>query len=309
MEKKRSFGAVLVGGWMRLHGLLPLGYHYFWGRVITRLAGRRLRYRRDVVMTNLARSFPDKKYNELRKICDEFYVHFGEIIAEAIWFGARRGERGRKALRRQKLAVIENVEDFNAFYDRCSSVMLLNTHCGNWEVMGGIGQFDPGDPARRGWHEPQVVVLYKKLTSRLWDQVMARNRCAPVLDRGFEGYVESADILRYAVRNRHEKKLYIFNTDQHPYKGAASCDVGEFMHQKTTAMIGGAALACKLDMGVSYIRWRRLSRGHYGLEFVPLTEHASETTPEEIMRRYHALLEEDLNEQPWNYLWTHKRWK
>ena len=28
-----------------------------------------------------------------------------------------------------------------------------------------------------------------------------------------------------------------------------------------------------------------------------------------IMEKYYTLLEEDINAQPWNYLWSHKRWK
>ena len=31
--------------------------------------------------------------------------------------------------------------------------------------------------------------------------------------------------------------------------------------------------------------------------------------PEQIMRRYYDLLEEELNETPHNWLWTHNRWK
>ncbi len=27
------------------------------------------------------------------------------------------------------------------------------------------------------------------------------------------------------------------------------------------------------------------------------------------MRRYYKLLEADIEAQPWNYLWTHNRWK
>jgi len=42
---------------------------------------------------------------------------------------------------------------------------------------------------------------------------------------------------------------------------------------------------------------------------VPIAENASESTVSDIMTQYYKLLEEDLREQPWNYLWTHKRWK
>ena len=30
---------------------------------------------------------------------------------------------------------------------------------------------------------------------------------------------------------------------------------------------------------------------------------------EELMEKYYKLLEQDIIEQPWSYLWTHRRWK
>ena len=49
--------------------------------------------------------------------------------------------------------------------------------------------------------------------------------------------------------------------------------------------------------------------GGYTITFNPICEDASRTTPEEIMNKFYALLEKDVEAQPWNYLWTHKRWK
>ena len=42
---------------------------------------------------------------------------------------------------------------------------------------------------------------------------------------------------------------------------------------------------------------------------VPLSDRAAGENPVELMQRYYRLLEEDIQKQPWNYLWTHKRWK
>jgi lauroyl/myristoyl acyltransferase len=45
------------------------------------------------------------------------------------------------------------------------------------------------------------------------------------------------------------------------------------------------------------------------MTFVPLVENAAETTPQELMKLFYKHLEEDIQAQPWNYLWTHKRWR
>ena len=309
MDNKRTFGVRVMESFLRLHARLPLAYHYAWGRFITWLVRDVFRYRNDVVLTNIARSFPDEDYDFIKVVYRQFYVHFGELFAEAVWFSGCRGERGRKRLLKQRICEIENIDEFNAFYDRSSSVMLLNSHAGNWELMGGVGQYDTLAPGKRTWTDKEVVVLYRALSSKFWDQVMADGRCAPVSDLDFEGYVEGSSILRYAISHRKEKKLYIFNTDQYPYWQSGRFSVGGFMHQETLAMGGGAAIACKMGMSVAYIRWYRTERGHYRLTFVPLLENASESTPEDIMKLYYKHLEEDIQAQPWNYLWTHKRWR
>ena len=309
MESKRSFGIRLVEGLMRLLARLPLGFHYACARFLSWLVGDVFRYRRDVVTANLARSFPDRDYDFLKAVTKGFYRHFGEMLAEAVWFCGKRGEKGRKELIESNICEITNSDEFNAFYDRSSSVMLLNSHAGNWELMGGVAQYDTLAPGKRTWTDKEVVVLYRALSSKFWDQVMGDGRCAPVSDLDYEGYVEGSAILRYAISHRKEKKLYIFNTDQYPYWQAGRFSVGEFLHQDTLAMGGGASIACKLGMSVAYIRWYRTERGHYRMTFVPLLENAAETTPEELMKLYYKHLEEDIQAQPWNYLWTHKRWR
>ena len=74
-------------------------------------------------------------------------------------------------------------------------------------------------------------------------------------------------------------------------------------------MVGGAAIATKFRMSVVYIRWTKVRRDFYTLEFVPIVRDASTMTPVEIMQAFYRNLQEDLERQNENYLWTHKRWK
>ena len=81
------------------------------------------------------------------------------------------------------------------------------------------------------------------------------------------------------------------------------------MHQPTNAMIGSMGVACKLAHAVVYMKMKRVERGHYEMTFIPICEDASKMKPEDILRKYYDLLEEELNETPANWLWSHKRWK
>lgn len=307
MEGKMSFGAKFMWGLLRLAGRMPLRYHWWWGRVLGRFLGKRLHYRRDVVIANLSRSFPDKKYEEISAICNRFYIHFATTLTEMIWFGACRGEKGRRRLHKSHIVELVNPEEVNRLYGGARQLMILQTHMGNWELIGGIKNYSYGVPI--DLTPDAFAVTYMPLASRTWDQVMGANRTAPVADQGFDGYLHFKHVLRYVLTNKDRKFGYSFITDQYPYTHDMPHPTVEFLHQPTLTMTAAAGLACKLDMAVAYLRFTCREEGGYRMEIVPLSEHAAGEDPEELMRRYYALLQEDLEKQPWNYLWTHKRWK
>ena len=72
---------------------LPLKFHYGWGKLVSGFLKNVMRYRRDEILINISRSFPDKKYAEVKQIASDFYEHFGEIFAETWWFGGQGGQR------------------------------------------------------------------------------------------------------------------------------------------------------------------------------------------------------------------------
>lgn len=302
----REMGSKILSGILWLVGQLPLCVHYLFSDILAVIVGGVFRYRRKVLILNLSHAFPEKTGRERRALARKFYRHFTDILVEAIWFG---GCTNPRRLRRSHIVEIENPQILNDLYEASPSVVILNSHCGNWELFGGIASYDYSGTDFKV-REDNMCVVYKKLNSKLWDEVMNRNRIAPLLDRkNYEGLIESHDILRYAISHKGEKKFYNFNTDQYPYKGAAGIDVGTFMNQPTLAMAGGITLARKLSMSVVYLNIGQKSRGHYTMRYTTICENASEMSVEEILQRYYMLLQDDIKKQPWNYLWTHKRWK
>lgn len=281
---------------------LPLGFHQRVGSFLAWLARSVVRYRRDVVMVNLSRSFPDRKWKEIRKISDDFYSHFGDIFAEGMWFGGCRGNAGR--LLAQGICTVSNPEVLLDAYRDSPSVLLLTSHMGNWGLMGGLLEYLPEG---HGIDTNDLVVVYKKLSNGFWDEFIGDNRAAVL--PGWTGYQESANILRYALGHRNERKVYIFIGDQFPYKGAARHVVPDFMHQPTLSMNGGAMLAAKLHMPVIYFGMERAGRGHYEITFRKICDDAAAVDPDAIMADYYRLLENDINRDPANYLWSHNRWK
>ena len=291
-------------GLLRLLGLLPLRVHYALGRFVAWLAESVLHYRRDVVVHNLTKCFPDRNVWDLKPIRKEFYRHFGELVAETVWFGACRNP---KRLRRARLVEIENPEEAARLFDAAPSMVVMYSHCGNWELYGGIESYNYSDTPVP-FTEQNFCVVYREMSSRMWDDILRDNRFAPLKDRrNFPGYIESRDIIRYAFSHRDEKKVYNVNTDQRPYfVSPGNLDV-DFFGQRVQTMTGAAALARKFGMSVAYLSMRRERQGHYLLHYTPICEDASKMSVQDIMQTYYTLLEKDVREQPGNYLWTHQR--
>lgn len=288
---------------VKIVGRMPLKVHYVFADVVAWLAGKVVGYRDDVVMINLSRSFPDKKYRELQKIRNEFYRHFAEIFVEAIWFGASDYKR----LHDSGIVTITNPEILNEYLGGADNMTVMFSHCGNWEILGGFLGYRTPDGADLDLKEEQIKVVYKELHSAFSNEFFKHNRVAPLEKVGTTCEIESSNILRYAIKHRNEKNVYIYIADQYPYK--TPYDIGVFLNQKTSAMLGAAGVACKLGHSVIYLKMKRVERGRYEMTFVPICMNASEQTPEQITRRYFDILEEEICETPANWLWSHKRWK
>lgn len=305
MLKMKKLFVNIIRGTIVLLSRLPLKFHYFCGDILSWFARNVLRYRYDTVMINLSRSFPDMKYKEISAVAKDFYRHLGEIVAEAIWFGGSSYRR----LYKSGIVTVMNPEEFNEYFLNTPSMTVLSTHCGNWELMGGFLGYRTASGEKVIIEEKHIQVVYKKLSNPVSDEVFRRNRVAPLEIVGTDCELESSNVLRQALKNRNEKRVYIYPTDQAPYWKAGKYPMGEFMHQQTNAMLGSVGVACKLSHSVMYMKMKRVERGRYEMTLLPICRDASQMTPEDIMRRYYDFLEEEINETPHNWLWTHKRWK
>lgn len=297
-----SVKAKIIYGMMRALGSLPLGFHYFWADVIAWFLKKVLRYRYDVVFVNLARSFPELKYHELKRIADDFYTHLGEIFVEAIWFAGCWHKPDR--LRRARIVEIANQEVLNEAFEKAPSVTTFTSHCGNWEIMGGICYYN-FNPAVETLPQEKMYVTYKRLTNKLSDEIFYINRGAPMHD--YKGMLESEQILRFTIRHKNEKLAYFIIGDQCPY--GSNTDAGIFLNQQTKSIVGTFALAQKFGHAVLYASYDRVARGKYKITFRKLCDDASKCTAQELMTEYYRLLEEDIRKNPANWLWSHKRWK
>lgn len=294
---------LIILAFLRPLGWLPLGFHYANVKWLGWFLRSVVCYRRDEVMINLTSCFPEKEYNELKEIAVAFYKHFAELIVETIWFGACTPKRLHKA----RIAEIRDVAAFNEIFEKSSSVMVMSSHTGNWELYGGFDQYNYSDIPLAS-SEENYCVVYRELSSKTWDDIIRLNRLAVIQNpKNFEGYVESKKVPRYVFEHRDKKKVYNMITDQRPYFAAPRYVECDFLHHRVHTMSAAAGLAAKFGMPVVYLNVNRTEQGHYLMEFTPICDNAKDMPVEEIMQKYYNLLEEDIRRNPSNYLWTHRR--
>lgn len=240
---------------------------------------------------NLRLSFPEKSEDERKQIARDFYHQFCYTVVESIYGYHCSDEEMRQRV------VFEHMDEVNHLIDAAGGGIFMLGHMGNWEWLASIQQ----------WVSPGVKELnvYRKLKSEAMDKTMLALRAK----RG-GACVEKQRILREMVRYRAEKQPVTIGllSDQKPRPEVTRTWV-TFLHQKTGFLDGGEVLGKKFGYPVFYLYVTRTQRGYYHVDMKTVSANPKETAEGEITTAYAQVLEQNINEQPFLWLWTHDRWK
>ena len=292
----------LVKAFLRLFSWLPLSVHHFNAHIIGWIAS--LTYRRKIVRDNIDRAFPEKTEKERRKIFRAFYLHFGQIITETVWFGGSSAKR----IARSNIITVKNPEELSRLAGNPKGTIVMFAHCGNWEVLAGFPYFNYGS-ARSPLTEKNTAEVYKRLKDTVWDEIIRENRLH-ALSKEYDNYVETNSILRHILEHKDQGMFYFLCTDQWPYGSAKGYTLVNFMGRRTRSMTAAAAVARKLNMAVTYLSIVRNPNGKkYIVELKTIADDAATLTEQQIIEQYYKYIEADIYADPGNYLWSHRRWK
>lgn len=271
--------------------LLPLRILYLLSDLFYPIVYYVVRYRKQVVRTNLVNSFPEKTDKEIRKIERRFYRFFCDLFVETL-----KQIHISKAEMTRRMS-FKNVEALLDQYTKGKSVMLMTAHYGNWEWASSIGLFFP--------KETPIFNIYKKLKNNKMDALLYSIR----LKFGSK-CIEKHNLLRRMIQLKNEGKLSTFGmiSDQTP--GINSIHYWtHFLNQDTAMVVGTEQLARKFDYPVFYLHIDRIKRGFYKCECIPITLEPTQTSEYEITETYARILENKVNASPEYWLWSHRRWK
>lgn len=268
--------------------LLPFPLLYLLSDVLRFVLFTVIGYRKEVVLTNLRKSFPHKSELEIQAIASRFYVWFCDLALETI-----KTLTIAPGIVRRRVS-LEGAEILREFAARNQSIVIVLGHFGNWELAGARYSAEPG--------LPQLYVIYHPLQNKRFDSLMHRMRTR----HGTKLYT-MRETSKAMLRDRHLNTATAFIADQTPSPERAYWLT--FLNQDTPVFQGTEALAKKLGYPVVYISITRPRRGHYSMRVEVLVANPATTSDGEITKVHTRRLEQDIENYPDLWLWTHRRWK
>ncbi len=274
-----------------LLGILPERAARWLGSFLGWLAGSVLRVRRDVVLTNLRRAFPDRSEGWYRRTASASYRHLGrESIATFLL------DRETPASIRDRTEIVEGFEAVQAAHEAGKGLILLTGHFGNWEIGGAAmaARGIPLDGVATTQKNPAFNRDLVESRERLGIRIVPRREAPRRLLRSL-GAGRAAGLV--ADQNVHSGGVLVpfFGTPASTAKGAAV-----FSLRTGAPIFVGAAVALP---GPRY-RYR-----------IRIQQVRIETTGDlerdtlELTAAHTRALEEAVREAPEQYFWVHKRWK
>lgn len=247
-----------------------------------------LRYRREVVSTNIRKSFPDRSLQQHIRIERKFYRHLADLIVESLkTFTITKKQADRRMRYR-------NPELLDRFFDEGRHVVMVGGHYGNWELFAVTVDQEI---------KHQSVALYTALENEFINRKMLESRSRFGLKM-----LPFSSIKQQLDQSGSYPTITIFGADQCPRKSQRAYWM-KFLNQDTGVQYGTEKFARDYDMPVVQGNIYKVKRGYYEVEYTLLTEHPRQTEYGEITTLHTRFLEKIIQQQPEYWLWSHKRWK
>lgn len=248
-----------------------------------------VRYRRQVTIENLRKSFPEKTEKERQLIARKYYRNLADIVLEFI----KIEHITRKTV--DKRMVIRNPEILTKLYQSNKNVFITIGHCGNWEWLGK-------KIALSTKHNAFAVIkpIHDPFFNNYMTQLRVRFHSPNLID-----YKKTFRVLS---RVNNTINAVVIASDQTPTKGESNF-WATFLNQDTAFFLGVEKISKALDYAVLFFDIQRVKRGYYEITIHTISLEPRDTANEEITRRYIGLLESAICQNPDNWLWSHRRWK
>lgn len=248
-----------------------------------------LGYRKKVVLTNLRNSFPEKSEQEIHSIAKQFYKHFCDVIVETIKTASISKEELIK-----RCTYTENAKAiFDEYTKKKQTIVAVMGHCGNWEwnALSYQTQFNQ-----------ELLGVYHPLSNKAFDEFIFKWR-----NRFGGSFIPLKEFYPFLITNKQKNFTIGLIADQSAPPESAFWT--KFLNQDTAVFNGPEKIAKKFNYPMVYVSVIKVKRGMYQLDVKKITDDPKSFAPGELSQLHVNCLEENIKAQPYNWLWSHKRWK
>jgi Kdo2-lipid IVA lauroyltransferase/acyltransferase len=274
--------------WLRLVSRLPLPVLYVFSGWLMWLVLRVVRLKREVVVGNLADSFPGLDQAAVKKLAAAHYGQIGQMLAEVLKSASLSPEQ---LVRR---VAIRNLGLAQGLLAQGKPVLLVAAHQANWEWVLQALALQLGYP---------LDVGYKPIKAPWAEHMMNALR-----SRFGAHMVPAKDLLADLLKRRHIVRGIAMLADQEPTSSEHQHWV-TFLGRDTAFYMGAEQMARATRYPAVFVSLRRLRRGFYEIEFSELATPGEQLAPGEFTSRYARLVEREILAAPADWTWGHRRWK
>lgn len=278
----------IVYGLLYTISLLPLKVLYLFSDVSCFILYSIIGYRKQVVFSNLKQAFPEKTDEERKKIAKKFYRNFTDSFIETI----KLVSAGEKFIVNHFSGDFSVVNDLYKNHDKCQ---LHSAHNFNWEYA------NLSIPLHL--EEYKLLTVYMPVSNKIFDRffIKLRGKTGAIL-------LPATKLRNTLLPYRHEKYALALVADQNPGSPASSYWLN-FFGKPTPFVKAPESGARRGNSPVVFCHFRKDKRGFYTIHFKLADEYPAASAEGELTKKYVSFLEEIIQQQPENYLWSHRRWK
>ena len=245
-------------------------------------------YRKQVVLTNIRNSFPQKSEEEVKAIAYESYRHLADRVVENL-----------KCLtitmpEVEERMYISNPEVLHDCYQRGQHLVMMVGHIASWE-FGGYRAVTASE------HDNFAIVAV--VSNPYFNKLIQRTRAKMgmnlvMMNRSKEFFAQPLTKVTAGI----------FISDQSP-SNLKTAYWTRFLGQDTAFFTGAERYARMHNAAVIYPKITERRHGYFTAEIVEITRTPNALPEHGVTEKFVRILEQHIFENPSDWLWSHKRWK
>lgn len=275
---------------LKLISFVPFSVLYLLSDLLIGINNRFIKYRHDVVKSNLREAFPEKSDKEIDRLAKRFFKQ----LADTMLFSLKMFSISERQVR--KRVQVPDIDVMRKHLDSGRNVVMMCPHYSNWEAFVLMALYFEDDM--------NCHAIYQRLSNKFMDQKVRKSR-----SRFGAQMVATKDCARTFLNSPNNgKHIFGMVADQSPFISKIRYWVN-FLNQDTPVHVGTESLARQTGCAIVFCYPRPIKRGYYEIVIEEFIADASQTEEHFITKAYFERLEKLIQEAPEHWLWSHRRWK